>query len=64
MKLKAATCKLFKRDESFLERLVSKDGYQMDPHVTSAVTTMKYVTPKTVGEVRRLMGDTTDTADT
>lgn len=27
VKLKAATCKLFKREESFLERLISKDGY-------------------------------------
>ena len=56
VKLKAATCTLFKREVPFLGRLVSKDGYQMDPKVTSAVTTMKYVRPKTVGEVRRLMG--------
>lgn len=56
VKLKAATCKLFKLEESFLGRLVSKDGYQMDPKVTSAVTAMKYVRPKTVEEVRRLMG--------
>ena len=53
MKLKVATCK---RQVSFLGRLVSKDGYQMDPKVTSAVTAMKYVRPKTVGEVRRQMG--------
>ena len=58
MKLKAATCKLFKREVyiSFLGRLVSKDGYQMEPKVTSAVTAMKYLRPKTVGEVRRVMG--------
>ena len=56
VKLKAATCKLLKREVSFLGRLVSKDGYQMDPKVTSVVTAMKYVRPKTVGEVRRLMG--------
>ena len=55
--MKAATCKLFKRE-------VSKDGYQIYPKVTSAVTAMEYVRPKTVEEVRRLMGDTTDTADT
>lgn len=46
--MKAATCKLFKRE-------VSKDGYQMDPKVTSAVTAMEYVRPKTVEEVRRLI---------
>ena len=28
----------------------------MEPKVTSAVTAMKYVRPKTVGEVRRVMG--------
>ena len=56
VKLKEATCKLFKREVSFLGRLFSKDGYQMDPKVTSAVTAMKHVRPKTVGEVRRLMG--------
>ena len=46
--MKAATRKLFKRE-------VSKDGYQMDPKVTSAVTAMEYVRPKTVEEVRRLI---------
>ena len=56
LKLKAAECKQFKREVSFLGGLVSEDGYQMDPKVTSAVTVIKDVRPKTVEKVRRLMG--------
>ena len=41
---------------SFLRRVISQDGYQIDPKATSAVTAMKNLKPRTVGEVRRLMG--------
>ena len=56
VKLKAKKCKLFKPEVSFLGRIISRDGYRMDPKATNAVTTLKGVKPKTVGEVRRIIG--------
>ena len=56
MKLKPRKCKLFKRDVSFLGRVISQDGYRIDPKATNAVTAMKDLKPQTVGEVRRLTG--------
>ena len=56
VKLKPRKCAFFKREVSFLGRVISQDGYQIDPKATSAVTAMKNLKPRTVGEVRRLMG--------
>ena len=56
MKLKPRKCALFKREVSFLGRVTSQDGYRIDPKATSSVTIMKNLKPRTVGEVRRLMG--------
>ena len=56
VKLKAKKCRLFKPEVSFLGRIISRDGYRMDPKATNAVTALKGVKPKTVGEVRRIMG--------
>ena len=56
VKLKAEKCRLFKPEVSFLGRIISRDGYRMDPKATNAVTALKGVKPKTVGEVRRIMG--------
>ena len=56
VKLKPKKCAFFKREVSFLGRVISQDGYQIDPKATSAVTAMKNLKPRTVGEVRRLMG--------
>ena len=56
VKLKAKKCRLFKPGVSFLGRIISRDGYRMDPKPTNAVTTLKGVKPKTVGKVRRIMG--------
>ena len=56
VKLKPRKCSLFKREVSFLGRVISQDGYQIDPKATNAVTAMKNLQPRTVGEVRRLMG--------
>ncbi|KAL1276336.1 hypothetical protein QQF64_035959 [Cirrhinus molitorella] len=45
------------RDEvRFLGRLVTKDGYTMDPADISPVQALKERIPKTVGKVRRLLG--------
>ena len=56
VKLKPKKSNLFRREVSFLGRIISQDGYRMDPKATSAVTAMKEARPRTVGEVRRLMG--------
>ena len=55
VKLKPTKCNLFKREVSFLGRIVSKNGYYMDPKATSAIKAWKYTTPRTVGDVRKLM---------
>ena len=56
IKLKAKKCELFKKEVSFLGRLITADGYRMDPKATEAVTKLKGVIPKTVEEVRKIMG--------
>ncbi len=56
VKLKPGKCKLFKRQVSFLGRIVSEQGYGIDPKATEAVTQLKGKSPQTVGEVRRIMG--------
>jgi len=56
VKLKPRKCAFFKREVSFLGRVISQDGYQIDPKATSAVIAMKNFRPRTVGEVRRPMG--------
>ncbi|KAK3752256.1 hypothetical protein QZH41_006589 [Actinostola sp. cb2023] len=56
VKLKPKKCDLFKREVTFLGRIISENGYRMDPKATEAVTSLQGVTPRTVGEVRRIMG--------
>ena len=56
IKLKPAKCKLFRKEVCFLGRIVSKDGYRVDPSGITAVTSLAQEAPKTVGEVRQLMG--------
>ena len=56
VKLKPGKYKLFKRQVSFVGRIVSEQGYGIDPKATEAVTQLKGKSPQTVGEVRRIMG--------
>ena len=56
VKLKPRKCSLFKREVHFLGRIVSDDGYRMDPESVKAVEKLKETLPKTVGEVRQLAG--------
>ena len=37
-------------------RIVCEDGYRIDPKTTEVVTRLKENTPRTVGEVRRIIG--------
>ena len=56
VKLKPGKSKLFRRQVSFLGRVVSENGYCIDPKVTDAVTRLKDSIPRTIGEVRRAIG--------
>ena len=56
IKLKPRKCKLFRREVCFLGRIVSRDGYRVDPSGITAVTSLAEKKPSTVGEVRQLVG--------
>ncbi|CAH1276865.1 GIN1 [Branchiostoma lanceolatum] len=55
-KLKPKKCIMFRRQVRYVGKLVTAEGYTMDPEETAAVNTLKKKTPTTVGEVRRLLG--------
>ena len=55
-KLKPRKCNLFKNEVRYLGRIVSEQGYQIDPAETSVIENMKQLNPKTVGELRRILG--------
>jgi hypothetical protein len=46
VKLKPKKCELFKREVTFLGRIISANGYRMDLKATEAVTKLKGVRPK------------------
>ena len=56
VKLKPRKCKLFKREVTFLGCVVSEEGYKLDPSSIKPVLALKNSPPKTVNEVRKLMG--------
>ena len=56
VKLKPRKCKLFQREVCFLGRIVSRDGYRVDPSGITAVTSLAEKMPSTVGEVIQLVG--------
>ena len=56
VKMKPCKYSLFKREVRFLGRLVSGDGYRINPESVKAVEKLKETLLKTVGEVRQLAG--------
>ena len=56
MKLRPAKCELFKREVKYLGHIVSSEGYKPDPKDTIPLLALKERTPKTVGEVRQVLG--------
>ena len=56
VKLKPKKCTIFKREVVFLGRIISKDGYKLDPSTIATILCMQETPPKTVNEVRKLMG--------
>ena len=56
VKLKLRKCKLFHKEVNFLGRIVSEKGYKLDSETIKPILNLQNVTPKTVGDVRRLVG--------
>lgn len=56
VKLTARKCELFRNKVRFLGKIVSKDGHSVDPADTAPVLALKNNQPKTVGELRKLLG--------
>ncbi|KAL1252661.1 hypothetical protein QQF64_017354 [Cirrhinus molitorella] len=56
VKLSPHKCELFQRKVRFLGRIVSEDGYSMDPAEIAPVQALKLRTPATVGDLRKIMG--------
>lgn len=56
IKLTAKKCEIFKRQVRFLGKIVSEDGYSMDPAEVAPVQSLKQQKPATVGELRKILG--------
>ena len=56
IKLKPKKCELFKPFVGYLGRIVSADGFTMDPANIAAVAALKETTPGTVGALCKLLG--------
>ena len=55
-KLKPSKCKLFEKEVRYLGRIVSARGCRLDQKAVKAVNQLRTRTPKTIGEVRQLLG--------
>lgn len=55
MKLTVKTCELFKNKVRFLGKIMTTEGYTMDPAEVAPVQDMKERKPATVGELRKLL---------
>ena len=56
VKLNPKKCKLFFNEVSYLGRVISKEGYKMDPKNVEPVVALKELKTKNLGEVRKLVG--------
>ena len=56
MKLRPAKCELFKREVKYLGHIMSSEGYKPDPKDTIPLLALKDRSPKTVGDVRQIIG--------
>lgn len=56
IKLRPTKCELFKREVRYLGRLVSGEGVKIDPQDLAAVIALKEKEPRTVGDVKSLLG--------
>ena len=56
VKLKPRKCNMFRKEVNFLGRIISPEGYKLDPDSIKPILHLQKSTPKTVGDVRRLLG--------
>ncbi|KAL3966228.1 nuclear receptor co-repressor 2 [Sarotherodon galilaeus] len=56
VKLSPQKCDIFKRKVRFLGRMVSEEGYTMDPAEIAPVQALRDKPPSTVGELSRVLG--------
>ena len=56
IKLNAKKCNLFKPRVRYLGKVVTVDGYTMDPAVVASVKALKETKPRTVGALRKFPG--------
>ena len=55
VKLKAKKCNFFRKEVCYLGRIVSEEGYRIDPKNVYALESLKETPPKSVGDVRKLL---------
>ena len=55
IKLNPSKCNLFKKEVKYLGRILSGEGYKVDPADSVALEKFKEA-PKTVGDLRKLLG--------
>ncbi|KAK7880554.1 hypothetical protein WMY93_032813 [Mugilogobius chulae] len=56
IKLRAEKCDFFKPQVTYVGRVISAEGYRMNPKEVEAVRALVHQTPATVREVRKLLG--------
>ena len=56
VKLKASKCKFFQREVCYLGHIISEEGYKPSLSNIEAITALQYKPPKTIGELRKLLG--------
>ena len=56
IKLKPSKCEIFRRQVKYLGHVVSEKGYYMDPAEKEPVMRLKDKCPRTVGELRQILG--------
>ena len=56
VKLKLKKCSFFKMQVTFLSRIISEQGINIDPANSKAISCLKENPPETVGEIRKVVG--------
>ena len=56
VKLKPSKCHMFQKEVRHLGRVVSEEGHKMDSNNIDALIALKSTRPKTVGDVRKIVG--------
>ena len=56
VKLKPSKCNMFQKEVRYLGRIVSEEGHKMDSSNIDALLALRGTKPKTVGEVRKIVG--------